>query len=124
MEGLRLYAQLIFNFLNFPIFPETKKTWVTKPPAKLISLRLRIMKVGKRFQKFSQANMDSVNIHLLIEKQRRAEGGRKGRPSSPKVISGGDCLPPKFPDNLLRKCILEIHTYSLNMYDLNYCKKH
>ena len=55
--------------------------------------------------------------------QRRAEGGRKGRPSPPKVILGGDCLPPKFPDNLLKKCILEIYTFSLNIYGLNYYKK-
>ena len=55
--------------------------------------------------------------------QRRAEGWRKGRPSPPKVILGGDCLPPKFPDNLLKKCILEIHTFSFNIYGLNYYKK-
>ena len=50
-------------------------------------------------------------------------GGEKRETVSPQSDLGGDCLPPKFPDNLLRKCILEIHTYSLNIYGLNYYKK-
>ena len=38
-------------------------------------------------------------VFMKLDVHRRAEGGGKGRPSPPKVILGGDYLPPKFPDN-------------------------
>ena len=39
-----------------------------------------------------------IIISALLLLQRRAEGGRKGRPSPPKVTLGGDCLPKKFQE--------------------------